>query len=165
MQRTQWSRVFNPMLIVLLLVTTFLVAPATGGASSQISGQPTLRAAADNGDDGPPAPINRTKGYRQIKPDDPNARNDWFYDRRTAGNPSFTLPDAAMRRAEAAAAVTQMQQEPRPATPSAFDTAWTTAGPDPIAQVGRSGPGYFLGMSGRVSALAIRSSEPYTIYL
>ena len=111
MQRTQWSRVFNPMLIVLLLVTTFLVAPATGGASSQISGQPTLRAAADNGDDGPPAPINQRKGYRQPAQDDPYV------------------------------------------------------GPDPIVQVGRSGPGYFLGMSGRIGALAIRSSEPYTIYL
>ena len=165
MQRTQWSRVFNPMLISLLLVMTFLVAPATGGASSQPSSQPVLSATTGADDDSPPAPINRTKGYRQIKPDDPNARNDWFYDRRTAGNPSFTLPDAAMRRAEAAAAVTQMQQEPKPATPNAFDGAWTTVGPDPIAQVGRSGPGYFLGMSGRVSALAIRSSEPYTIYL
>ena len=165
MQRTQWSRVFNPMLIVLLLVTTFLVAPATGGASSQISGQPTLRAAADNGDDGPPAPINRTKGYRQPTQDDPNARDDWFYSRRTAGDPDFSVAQAAEKRAEAAQQFSVMQRTIGPAAPSAFDGAWTNVGPDPIVQVGRSGPGYFLGMSGRIGALAIRSSEPYTIYL
>ncbi len=165
MQRNQWYRLVNPVLIVILLVTTFLIAPAIGGASSQPADQPGLNAAPGSDDDAPPAPINRRKGYRQQRPDDPNARNDWFYDRRTAGNPNFTLPDAAMRRAEAAAAVAQMQQQARPAAPAAFDGAWSTVGPDPIAQVGRSGPGYFLGMSGRVSALAIRSSEPYTMYL
>ena len=148
MQRTQWSRVFNPMLIVLLLVTTFLVAPATGGASSQISGQPTLRAADNNGDDGPPAPINRRKGYRQPTQDDPYARDDWFYSRRTAGDPNFSVAQAAEKRAEAAQQFSVMQRTIGPAAPSAFDGAWTNVGPDPIVQVGRSGPGYFLGMSG-----------------
>ena len=93
--------------------------------------------------------------------DKPGERDDWFYTQRTAGtNRSFTLDDASVARSQAAREVLAMRQASHvfSAGPAGFDGAWSNVGPDPIASSSRA-------YSGRVSALAVRSSPPYTIYL
>jgi uncharacterized repeat protein (TIGR01451 family) len=93
-----------------------------------------------------------------------NEREDWFYSRRTAGNPDFSVPQAAAARAKAADDLINLKNTLKPQTPSAFSGAWSPRGPDPIVQFDRSYSLYHA-VSGRIGALAIRSSAPYTMYL
>jgi len=99
--------------------------------------------------------------------DNPLERAEWFYSFRTAGNPNvdFTIQDAASLRAQAAQTVLSEKNQ-KPAGPSAggYGGNWETLGPDPIVQVSRS-DNSFIAVAGRVGALAIRSSPPYTMYL
>lgn len=96
--------------------------------------------------------------------DHPDERDDWFYARRTAGDPGFSIAQAAAGRAAAADAVIAMKQQThsRLQGKQAFDAAWEAVGPNPIRSAWGAG---ILAMSGRVGALAVRSSPPYTIYL
>lgn len=45
-----------------------------------------------------------------------------------------------------------------------YGGSWTSAGPNPMVLTGR-GDGTFDAMTGRIGALAIRSTAPYTMYL
>jgi|GEM_PF-966687 len=98
----------------------------------------------------------------------PLLRDEWFYDRRTAGDPSvrFTMADAATLRAQAAeqAGTMMAQQAHAPVVPNAFGGPWTAVGPNPMVLTGR-GDASFDAMTGRIGALAVRSTAPYTIYL
>lgn len=97
--------------------------------------------------------------------DRPDERDDWFYARRTAGDPDFTVAEAAAGRAVAADAVIAMKQRQshsRLQGLQAFAGPWEAVGPDPIRQAWGS---RILAMSGRIGALAVRSSPPHTIYL
>ncbi len=109
--------------------------------------------------------VAEAKGERE---GDPELRDEWFYSRRVAGDPSvpFTMADAATLRAQAAeqTAALKAQQAPQPAAPNAFGGAWTAVGPNPMVLTGR-GDASFDAMTGRIGALAIRSSAPYTMYL
>ncbi len=91
-------------------------------------------------------------------------REDWFYSRRTAGNPNFSVPEAAVARANAADNFQNLKTQMNGVTPSVFGGAWAAAGPNPIVQYDRS---YSIlhAVSGRIGALAVRSTAPYTIYL
>ncbi len=99
---------------------------------------------------------------------DPLLRDEWFYDRRTAGDPAahFTMADASALRAKAAeqAGIMMAQQALQPTTPNAFGGAWTAVGPNPMVLTGR-GDASFDAMTGRIGALAVASTSPYTIYL
>ncbi len=114
---------------------------------------------------GPNAPTNG--GEEEIE-GDPLVRDDWFYTTRAAHDPNvdFTLADAAALRADAANQLAGQLGNPptQPASPLAFGGAWTSAGPNPMVLVDR-GDGRFDAMAGRIGALAIRSTPPYTMYL
>ena len=112
---------------------------------------------------GNPARMNGAGGGEQ---DSPQERNDWFYAWREAGDPNvgFTLAQAADLRAQAAQQMISAQNQASKGPQIA--PSWSPLGPNPIVQIARSAPNYdYYGVSGRVSALAVRSSPPYTIYL
>ena len=115
-----------------------------------------------------PAPKAKDGGGEGEVEGDPALRDEWYYSRRVAGDPSahFTMADAATLRAQAAeqTAALQAQQTNQPAAPNAFSGAWTAVGPNPMVLTGR-GDNSFDAMAGRIGALAIRSSAPYTMYL
>ncbi len=96
---------------------------------------------------------------------DPNLRDEWYYSRRVAGDPSvnFTMGQAAALRAQAADQATTMMAQ-RPVSPEAFGGSWSAVGPNPMVLSGR-GDASFDAMAGRIGAMAIRSSAPYTLYL
>ena len=79
----------------------------------------------------------------------------------------LTVPEAGALRAKAADQ-TLREKQAKPvqggASIAAFAGAWTAQGPTPIVQAARSGPD-FISVSGRVTALAVKSSPPYTVYL
>jgi uncharacterized repeat protein (TIGR01451 family) len=99
-------------------------------------------------------------------PDNPFGRADWFYGQRTAGDPSlnFTVADAAKLRSQAADQVLQEKGQHQPNNSIPYGGNWSAFGPNPIVQVTRSG-GPYTAMSGRIGALAIASTYPYTMYL
>jgi hypothetical protein len=99
--------------------------------------------------------------------DNPEARADWFYGLRTAGNPNvpFSIEDAAQKRAEAAEQVLNEKNNNPASAPAMFSGAWTPLGPNPILQVDRTPEFNFYAVSGRIGSLAIRSTPPYTMYL
>jgi uncharacterized repeat protein (TIGR01451 family) len=97
-----------------------------------------------------------------------NGRNDMFYGRRTTGtNPNFSVADAAAARGKAEDQAVKMAQQAAltPTKADAFGGAWAGFGPNPIVQVDRTPPQNFYAVSGRIAALAIRSTAPYSIYL
>jgi uncharacterized repeat protein (TIGR01451 family) len=99
---------------------------------------------------------------------DPNLRDAAWYSRRVAGDPSvhFTMAEAAALRAKAAeqTAALKAQQANQPAVPNAYSGAWTAVGPNPMVLTSR-GDATFHAMAGRIGALAVRSTAPFTIYL
>ncbi len=106
----------------------------------------------------PPAPSG-------VDPDKPDERDEWFYSIRTAGNPNFTVAQAAEGRARAAQALlAQRNNRPAGGTPQALGGDWAPLGPDPIVQRVWHGSAV-RAVAGRVSALAVRPSSPYTIFL
>jgi uncharacterized repeat protein (TIGR01451 family) len=112
----------------------------------------------------PPAPRKDT-GDDGEDADLPLERADAFYSKRLTHDPAvpFTMYDATQLRDQAANEFATMLKS-QPATPSAFGGAWANVGPDPMVQVVR-GDNTFDAMTGRIGALAIRSSAPYTMYL
>jgi uncharacterized repeat protein (TIGR01451 family) len=84
-------------------------------------------------------------------------RDDAFTTRRTAGNQPLTIGEAANANGAAHKAAAQLKKaDLPPAAPPTFTGAWSNIGPNPIVQITR-GSGSFYAVSGRVSALAIRS--------
>jgi uncharacterized repeat protein (TIGR01451 family) len=163
----------RPRLLAALLITAgLLVSSVAAVAAMRPLGParaPTADAAASARLSGPPdgARPNHPPADEEEEEeegdgrDHPDERDRWFYMQRSAGtNRDFTLLDAAVARSRAAAAVLAQRAGPRllAAAPAAFDGAWRNVGPDPIA----SGSNAY---AGRVQALAVRSSAPYTIYL
>ena len=84
-------------------------------------------------------------------------RDDAFITRRTAGSSPISIADAAKDLRVAQRAAQQLRKATLPpAAPPTFTGAWANIGPNPIVQITR-GSGAFYAVSGRVSALAIRS--------
>ena len=158
--------------LLLILMSIFLVLPQSAGKAWL--GAPTSQPATwQNSAPAPvdPAAKNFRTGQREEEGelgDHPQQREEWFYGLRTAGNPEvpFTIGDAALLRAKAAQAVLdEKASRQSELAPGAFGGSWSPDGPDPIVQVGRSSDFPYLAMSGRIGALAISSSPPYTMYL
>ncbi len=181
--------VLNGLAIVAMLLATIGIVPAAASLSPMRTEQVTLQSpSSDSGetvlpptakmiaereaaiaacatDPDPEECVAEAKGERE---GDPALRDEWFYSRRVAGDPSvpFTMADAATLRALAAqqTAALKTQQASQPAVPNAFGGAWAAVGPNPMVLSGR-GDASFDAMAGRIGALAIRSSAPYTMYL
>ena len=160
--------------IALVLAVVVMVAPQLAGpvgATSPTAAQPrptsrgVLKPANDSDTPPPPPLYNKTQG--DVGGDNPYARADWFYGLRASGSPTYTLADAADARATAAAAMLaeKNQATNQPSAVQAFGGAWSAQGPNPIEQIDRTPAANFYAVTGRVGALAIRSSAPYTMYL
>ncbi|MBI2954590.1 MAG: DUF11 domain-containing protein [Chloroflexi bacterium] len=158
--------------ILLLLLVASLALPLQGGAA--LSTEPSdsdqnnaSSSVALPGQAAPQAPVSGSPPPPRTRDDDPGARGAWFYLFRTTGDPGvgFTLADAASARAQAAETIIRMkEQQQRDMVPSAFGSDWEPIGPDPLVQMDNSNTVY-RAVSGRISALAIRSSAPYTMYV
>ena len=157
----------NGLTIVALLLATLglgtlpataLVASPT--ASSQSTGRPQVAVDPDT-----PTLPPYLKGGGEEQEGDPAARDDWFYSSRAAHDPNvtFSLSEAAALRAQAAEQLSN-QIGNRPTSSNVFSNTWTSVGPNPMVLVDR-GDNSFDAMAGRIGALAIRSSAPYTMYL
>ncbi|MBI5878623.1 MAG: CHRD domain-containing protein [Chloroflexi bacterium] len=162
---------------LLIIVTFALFVPLWSGIVQASPGAiPPAAKPVDGGD--PDAPKKPPVGSVPGGPNGPAQLNqeeeglalerDWaFYSRRTAGDPNvpFDMQAAARLRAAAADQLGSPGSRPSaPQTPGTFGGAWATAGPNPMVLTGR-GDGTFDAMTGRIGALAIRSTAPYTIYL
>lgn len=171
--------VLNILTIVAMLFAVIGIVPASASlpslTSSSASSASLKQLGTNNGDAAEGlskiaksklAP-NKDGGDGEIE-GDPLVRDDWFYTTRATHDPNvdFTLADAAALRAEAANQLAGQLGHPptQPASPLAFGGAWTSAGPNPMVLVDR-GDGRFDAMAGRIGALAIRSTPPYTMYL
>src|SRR5258706_5835762 len=91
----------------------------------------------------------------EAEEDDPYARDDAFYSRRTAGDHPISVAEAAALREQAAALVLANQKVSPAGIGPAFSGAWSALGPNPIVE-GSQGAAGILAMSGRATALAIR---------
>ena len=157
--------------ILYILVAFCLVLPQSIRAGApQVQIQQAGTTVLQDGAKGPQPAIHPQKGNSEEDgrlPDDPSGRADWFYGMRTAGDPSlnFNLADAAKLRAQAAGQVLQEKGQHQPIDAIPYDGAWSAFGPNPIVQVGRTSDLPYLAMSGRIGALAIASTPPYTMYL
>ena len=164
-------RRFVPILAAAVLVGSPLTGPAA--AQSTPVARPAAsaaRAPAPRASVGqlPPKPPKGHKPGIDAGGDDPFARAEWFYGLRTSGAPTITfgVEDAAAARAKAAAAVQAAQgQTNQPSVVQPYNSTWSPIGPDPILQNNRVFPSFPIAVTGRVGALAVRSSSPYTIYL
>src|SRR5437660_1582712 len=153
------------MLFVVLLVSIALPVLFAGAAlAHQPSDGGSAPAVA------PPDPENPV-ALRPTKPppadsdvDNVDAREDWFYSRRTAGATPLSVPEAAAARAKAAQAMINLKGTAPSKAPSTLGGAWSAKGPSPIIQWDRSYT-FLHAVSGRIGALAVRSSAPYTMYL
>jgi uncharacterized repeat protein (TIGR01451 family) len=140
MRNLMKSRVVNVALVVSLLMSTVLIASATG----DFDDTPTLAP-------GTRLPSEEEEGESLLL-----QRDAAFMLERTAGDIPLDNQQAGALRAAAARTAVRLRQEGVPAAgPSTFNGAWTQLGPNPIVQVTRSG-GPFTAMSGRIGALAIR---------
>lgn len=163
--------VLSGLAIVALLLASVGIAPAGAVDTSRAAanGQATASRSVNvpnNADDQWPAPPQRKEtGLTEEDEDLPLERADAFYSRRVTHDPDvpFTMYDANRLRAQAATQFSNALKS-RPAAPSAYGGAWTNVGPDPMVLVAR-GDNTFDAMTGRIGALAIRSSAPYTMYL
>lgn len=155
-------------LVHISVVTAILVA-AIGiiPASASFTGRTALTEPGSDKVD-LPLPLKLQSHQVQEIEGNPLVRDDWFYSTRAAHDPNvnFTLADAAALRATAADQLSgQLANQPaKPTGPLAFGGAWTSAGPNPMVLVDR-GDNSFDAMAGRIGALAIRSTSPYTLYL
>ncbi|MFL5806528.1 MAG: hypothetical protein ACJ8CR_32975 [Roseiflexaceae bacterium] len=161
---------FRPLsvLIAVLLILSQLMSAAGSARSSTSQTSVSNHAPTQHGQ---PA-RNLFRGQSADKPnpneaeeDDPYARDDAFYSRRTAGDHPISVAEAAALREQAAASVLATQKvSPAGIGPAAFSGAWSALGPNPIVE-GSQGAAGILAMSGRATALAIRSTSPFTTYL
>jgi uncharacterized repeat protein (TIGR01451 family) len=164
MKPAKFHRIFY-ILMALCLILPQSVSFGAPQTQSQKAGNASLQ----NGATDPPLVFRPPKDNGEEDgglPDDPFGRADSFYSLRTAGDPSvnFTMADAAKLRSQAADQVIQEKGQNQPNISIPYDGAWSAFGPNPILQVTRSG-GPFAAMSGRIGALAIASTPPYTMYL
>ncbi|MBI3943388.1 MAG: CHRD domain-containing protein [Chloroflexi bacterium] len=153
-------------LMAVLLMVPLLISPVAAVQPAAQGEATSLTPATDTDDPPPLPPIKNPELEDEEDADEPYERAEAFYAPRTAGDPDvkFTLADAAVKRAKAAEQVLQQQNQVQAESLSAFGGAWTPVGPDPIVQLTRGDISAYA-VSGRVSALAIRSTAPYTIYL
>src|SRR5215470_8245731 len=164
------SRLRPLLVLAAVLLVLSQLAGASGSARTSASQPAAAQIAARPAKAVPRAPgstIKEEHGEGEGKIEgNPLDRDDAFYSRRTAGDHPITSDQAAVLRAQAAAAVLAQQNRPAPQriAPTAFGGAWSALGPNPIVQIDLSGS-IFRAVSGRIGALAIRSSAPYTMYL
>ncbi len=157
-----------------------LAVPFTGSTRASAPTAAAPSAPVGQGEaPGAPAKSAAKRSSRLVKEDKESAweeadlaiqRDEAFYTRRLAGDPKaeFTMEKAAAARDAAAKQVLVRQSELKSLAPSAqtgFAGAWVPMGPNPLAQLSRYDGTTMLTMAGRIGALAIRSTAPYTIYL
>ena len=165
------SKIIYRLLFVVL--TVCLALPQSVGALSlqPVSVQTAIQSQKQAGSGEPiPRPPKYDKGQEDDEgdlADEPEERAEWFYGLRTAGDPNvpFSIEDAAQKRAEAAQQVINEKGNSPATAPATFSGAWTPLGPNPILQIDRTPEQNFYAVSGRIGALAIRSTSPYTMYL
>jgi uncharacterized repeat protein (TIGR01451 family) len=161
---------FHRIFYILMALSLILPQSISFGAP-QSQTQKAGSAVLQNGDTDPPLVIRPPKDNGEDEgegiPDDPFGRADSFYSKRTAGDTSlnFTLADAAKLRSEAANKVLQEKGQNQPSIAIPYGGTWSAFGPNPIVQIGRTPDQPGLAMSGRIGALAIASTPPYTMYL
>jgi uncharacterized repeat protein (TIGR01451 family) len=160
---------FHRIFYILMALCLTLPQSISFGAP-QAQSQNVSSILQQNGATDPPLTIYPQKDNGEANgglPDDPSGRADSFYSKRTAGDPSvnFTLADAAKLRSQAADQVLQDKTQNQPNNAIPYDGNWSAFGPNPIVQVGQTSDSPFLAMSGRIGALAIASTPPYTMYL
>ena len=94
----------HPLLLVALMLAVVVLAALVGTTTamrSPVAGPPASTVGPAVGG-----------GEADEDWDHPDERDDWFYAKRTAGNPNFSVAEAAARRALAAEAVIAMKHEP-----------------------------------------------------
>lgn len=152
------SASYSPVKSIAAIDKTIFKSPSVD--PDEVVLQPTLRMITEQSNE-------KGEGEGEIE-GSPELRDDWYYSARIAGDPSvhFTMAEASVLRAKAAeqTAALRAQQANQPTAPNTFGGAWTAVGPNPMVLTDR-GDASFDAMAGRIGALAIRSSAPYTIYL
>src|SRR6266508_1826641 len=155
---------FRPLLVLVAVFLMLSQLIGTAGSAPQSSAvqRATLRPLAAGDDEtpryNPKKESDENGGGEGEREGDPLERDYAFYSRRTAGDTPLTVGQAAILRAQAAEAAWAKRGFPQP---HAFGS-WSPLGPNPIVQQVR-GDGALAGMSGRIGALAIRSTPPYTM--
>jgi uncharacterized repeat protein (TIGR01451 family) len=160
---------FRPLLVlvaVFLMLSQLIGAGAVQSSVNESSGPDRTTADRATSANAPKPSIRRNEadGKGKGDQDDPYARDDAFYSRRTAGDNPISVAEAAVLREKAAESVLANGPSPQGVAPAAFAGAWSGLGPNPIVE-GSQGAAGILAMSGRATALAIGSTSPYTIYL
>jgi len=166
----------NVLTIVALLLATIGLLPAAASiAPSELAQGTQSKASATIANADPvegffsfrPKNGVTSGGEEGVVEGSPADRDDSFYSRRTAHDPNvnFTIDDAAVLRAQAADQLAgQLQNRPAQPTAAPYNGPWVSVGPNPMVLTGR-GDASFDAMAGRIGAMAIRSSAPYTMYL
>src|SRR5262245_30801130 len=116
------------------LVIFSLIAPSlmSSAALAQHPSPADLRAlTAPTEDPDNPTGIKPKKRPQLDLEDDVNDREEWFYSRRTAGNPEITVSQAAAARLQAAQDYINLRNHVNGVQPSSFGGAWVPRGPDP----------------------------------
>ena len=81
---------------------------------------------------------------------------------RTAGDVPLSVEQAGLLRSQAVNAARQLAKNAPPPAPTTFATPWTSIGPDPIEQIGRSDNSP-IAVTGRIGALAIRKDGTFIL--
>ncbi len=174
--RSKTQVVLHLLVVTAMLLAAIGIVPASASFSSIKSNRSTLNAPGPDEVVLPPTAkmieeqdgANKDGKGEGKREGDPAERDASFYSRRTAGDPSvhFTMADAAALRAIAAdqTAALRAQLANKPVVPNAYSGAWTGVGPNPMVLTSR-GDATFDAMAGRIGALAVASTAPYTIYL
>jgi uncharacterized repeat protein (TIGR01451 family) len=157
---------FRPLLVLVAVLLMLSQAIGTANSTTRMSVVQRASKPQSANDDETPRYNPKHEGDEEEgeREGDPLERDDFYYSRRTAGDQELSLAQAATLREQAAAAALALRGGPRPQIGPAAFSAWAPIGPDPIVQqVGSDGS--LAAMSGRIGALAIRSTPPYTMYL
>jgi uncharacterized repeat protein (TIGR01451 family) len=172
MRRSRIYRIGLVMALITMIVPQSMGMALAGSPPAAPAGSRAgVAPAGPAGSDQPP-PLPHNSKYKPFGGDtggdDPFARAEWFYGLRASGSPTITfgIEDAAAARAKAAAQVEAAKgQTNSPSTVQPYNSAWSPLGPDPIVQTNRVFPPQQIAVTGRIGALAIRSTSPYTMYL
>jgi uncharacterized repeat protein (TIGR01451 family) len=85
-----------------------------------------------------------------------------FIASRTAGDNQLSAEQAGLLRSQAVNAARQLARNAPPPGPTTFNSSWSSIGPDPIEQIGRS-DGTPILVTGRIGALAIRKDGTFIL--
>ncbi|HUX85466.1 MAG TPA: hypothetical protein VMW65_00565 [Chloroflexota bacterium] len=165
MKRFWPARLFLPLVTILILVS-WLFSSVAGASPTAANGATPTSVPRPDLPKPATARLAPASAAGSVREGDPSEREDWFYSLRTAGDPSriLSVGTAAAGRFQAAQNVLARQKQPGARRATGFGTTWTPDGPNPTLQDAYNS-NQLRSVSGRVSALAISATSPYTIYL